>query len=73
MLRKSRLTEADYCSLADRLIDRHGANAVYWTDLAIDELEAQGERWRADAWRTLRAWVLDRLSAPSEPVAVLVH
>jgi len=73
MFRRSRLTEDDYRSLAATLVARHGEKAILWADLAIDELEAQGERWRADAWRTLRAWVLDTLSAPAEPVAAVVH
>ncbi|MEM6850151.1 MAG: hypothetical protein AAF527_00415 [Pseudomonadota bacterium] len=70
MQRHSRLTEQDYKAIAELMVRRHGDDAVYWADCAIDELDAQGERWRADAWRALRIWVIDCLGLESDPALV---
>ena len=73
MLRESRLTEDDFRALADKLVERCGPDAVYWADMAIEELDAQGEEWRAAAWRTLRVWVLDRLGGAVCAPPALAH
>ena len=48
------LTEEDFRQVAERLVRRHGDNAVLWAELAMDDLQAKGESWRADAWRAVR-------------------
>jgi hypothetical protein len=55
------LTAQDYKSLAAHLVERHGVVALTYADRAVKELEAQGETWRADAWRLLRGFVADIL------------
>ena len=55
------LTAQDYKSLATHLVERHGVVALTYADRAVEELEAQGETWRADAWRLLRGFVADIL------------
>jgi hypothetical protein len=55
------ITAQDLHSLAVYLVDRHGEIALDYADQAVDELEAQGEDYRADAWRVLKSVVLDMI------------
>ncbi len=62
------ITEDDYLQIAETLIRRHGANALHWADLAIDDLDTKGEQDSADHWRSLRD-VIGNLVA-SDPIDV---
>ncbi len=53
------ITAEDLRSLATYLVDRHGHIAVDYANRAVFELEAQGEEYRADAWKALRSVVVD--------------
>ena len=56
------VTENDYYYLANNMIRLHGVTALLWADLAIADLESQGEDESADHWRTLREVIGDLVS-----------
>ena len=64
---RSRITPDDLRSIAFTLVDRHGERALGYADQAVAEMEAQGEAYRAEAWRALRSEVADALSGRIEP------
>lgn len=62
----SRITPADMLSLAFLLVDRHGAKALGYADLAVGEMEEAGDDQRAEAWRALKSVVEDALAGRIE-------
>lgn len=48
------ITDDDYLNIAETMIRRHGATALLWADLAIQDLDDKGETYSADHWRALR-------------------
>ena len=62
----SHITPADMLSLAFLLVDRHGAKAIGYADLAVGEMEEAGDDQRADAWRALKSVVEDALAGRLE-------
>ncbi|PWE16848.1 hypothetical protein DDZ18_11705 [Marinicauda salina] len=67
----SRITPDDIRHIAWTLVDRHGARALGYADLAVEELEEQGERFRADAWKALRSEIADALDGRIERGAAI--
>lgn len=59
--RASRITPDDIRQIAFTLIDRHGARALGYADLAVEELEGKGETASAEAWKALRSEIVDAL------------
>ena len=59
---QSRITPEDIRCLAFTLVDRHGAKALGYADLAVGEMEDMGDDGRADAWRALKSVVEDALA-----------
>lgn len=59
--RASRITPDDIRRIAWILVDRHGAQALGYADLAVEELDGKGEAVSADAWRALRSEIVDAL------------
>lgn len=59
--RPSRITPADIRQIAWTLIERHGARALGYADLAVEELEGKGETASAEAWKALRSEIVDAL------------
>ncbi len=55
-------TPEDIRQLAYTLVDRHGAKAIGYADLAVGEMEEMGDDSRADAWRALKSVVEDALA-----------
>lgn len=53
------ITPDDLQNLAAVLVERHGPKAVFFADCAVDEMEALGDAFRADAWRALKSVVED--------------
>lgn len=53
------ITPDDLQDLATVLVERHGPKAVFFADCAVDEMEALGDGFRADAWRALKSVVED--------------
>lgn len=53
------ITPNDLQDLASVLVERHGPKAVFFADCAVDEMEALGDEFRADAWRALKSLVED--------------
>jgi hypothetical protein len=66
MITATRITPADMLSLAFLLVDRHGAKALGYADLAVGEMEEAGDAERADAWRALKSVVEDALAGRLE-------
>ncbi|WP_421790540.1 hypothetical protein [Hyphobacterium sp.] len=60
------ITPSDMLSLAFLLVDRHGAKALGYADLAVGEMEDAGDDVRADAWRALKSVVEDALAGRLE-------
>lgn len=60
------LTAQDYKALATHLIQEHGTTALTYANRAVAEMEDQGEEERAQAWRLLRAFVIDLLEGRLE-------
>lgn len=60
------ITEDDYYNVAQTLIRRHGATAILWADLAIDDLDAKGEAESAEHWRVLREVICDLVGAEND-------
>ncbi len=61
------ITEDDYYRVAETLIRRHGASALLWADLAIDDLATKGEAESAAHWRYLRDVISDLVVGDEEP------
>lgn len=59
--RPSRITPDDIRQIAFTLVDRHGARALGYADMAVDEMTEQGETARAEAWKALRWEIADAL------------
>lgn len=59
--RASRITPDDIRNIAFTLVDRHGAQALGYADLAVEEMEEKGEAASAEAWRALRSEIEDAL------------
>lgn len=66
---RSGLNEQDYRDVAERLVRRHGDSAILWAELAIDDLQAKGETWRAEAWRAVRDIVAEITGCEFTPQA----
>lgn len=66
------ITQDDYLNVAETLIRRHGATALLWADLAIEDLDGKGERESADHWRTLRGVIHDLVGQDVEMTTELV-
>ncbi len=66
------ITAQDMQSLARYLVEHHGSDALHYADLAVDELETQGEQRRANAWRALRSLVTDIIDGRTRADAVVV-
>lgn len=60
------ITPSDMRSLAFLLVDRHGAKALGYADLAVGEMEDLGDERRADAWKALKSVVEDALAGRLE-------
>lgn len=74
MHRTSRISAEDFTRIAWILVDRHGADALWWADQAIDELDAKNDSYRAGAWRTLKSVVEDALEGRlARTSSVCVH
>lgn len=72
--RPSRITPDDIRQIAFTLIDRHGARALGYADLAVEELEGKGEAASAEAWKALRSEIVDALEGRSRrEAAIRVH
>lgn len=68
------ITASDLHALAVYMRDRHGPHALTLADLAVGEMEAQGETERADAWRALRAVIGDLVDGRiAEEAAPTLH
>lgn len=67
------ITDEDYYQVAETLIRRHGANAVLWADLAIDDLASKGEEDSAGHWRSLREVICDLVSTNEKPAEMLLN
>lgn len=70
------ITDDDYLNIAETLIRRHGAAALLWADLAIQDLDEKGETHSATHWRALRGVIYDMVSddeAPSGTESLLLH
>jgi len=61
------ITDDDYYEVAETLIRRHGANAVLWADLAIDDLASKGEEESVDHWRSLREVIRGLVYCDEQP------
>ncbi len=64
--RPSRITPDDIRQIAFTLVDRHGARALGYADLAVEELEEKGELASAEAWKALRSEIVDALEGRIE-------
>ena len=70
------ITDDDYLTIAETLIRRHGATALLWADLAIQDLDEKGETYSADHWRALRNVINTLVSDPGatmEDEALVFH
>ena len=67
------ITPDDFRQVAWTLVNRHGAKALGYAEMAVDELEEKGEMESAEAWRVLHSEIQDALCAPERdltPVTV---
>lgn len=72
--RPSRITPEDIRQIAYTLIDRHGVRALGYADLAVEEMEEQGELASANAWKALRSEIVDALEGRiAREAAIRVH
>ncbi len=67
------ITTRDLQRLARRLAGTHGKEALRLADLAVCELEAQGDLARADAWRALKSFVEDVLDGRLTEARISIH
>lgn len=65
---RSRITPEDIRNIAITLVDRHGAKALGYADLAVGEMEDQHDAYRAEAWKVLRSEIIDVLDGRAGPV-----
>ena len=56
-----RITADDLRHIAFTLIERHGAQALGFAELAVEEMEEKGETRSAAAWKALRSEIADAL------------
>lgn len=56
-----RITPEDLRHVALTLLERHGARALGYADLAVEEMEEKGEAVSAEAWKVLRSVIADAL------------
>lgn len=56
-----RITPDDLRHIAFTLVERHGARALGYADLAVEEMTAKGERESLEAWKALRSEIEDAL------------
>jgi len=57
----SQITAEDLTQIAHLLVDRHGARACIYATQAVEEMEDLGDEPRAEAWRALRAVIVDAI------------
>ncbi|TGY90203.1 hypothetical protein E5163_03505 [Marinicauda algicola] len=55
------ITPADLRHIAFTLVERHGARALGYADMAVEEMEEKGEEKSAAAWKALRSEIADAL------------
>ncbi|WP_019961120.1 hypothetical protein [Woodsholea maritima] len=69
---RTHITPEDFRQIAWTLVDRHGARALGYAEMAVDELEEKGEWASAEAWRVLHSEIQDALIAPTGEFAPIV-
>lgn len=67
-----RITAGDLRHIAFTLVERHGARALGYADLAVEEMAEKGERASLEAWKALRSEIADALGGRIAPDHALV-
>ena len=60
------ITPEDIRHIAITLVNRHGARALDYADMAVDEMEEQQDEFRTEAWKALRSEIVDVLGGRSQ-------